>query len=90
MNNHEKIRLINEIVQPYYNFNLEDMYGDKGSSVYPNIEDLTCLFFKKQIFNIKTNEEQTMIEKIQNLNIGFVETAKIQAIGHYIVVQFDT
>jgi hypothetical protein len=86
MNNYEKIRLINEIVQPNYTFDIESMNGDRGSSVYPNIEDLNYLFFKKKKI-ISMMDEVEIIEKIKGLNIGFVEKAKIQAIGHFIVIE---
>jgi len=88
MNNHEKIRLINEIVRPHYVFDIESMNGDRGSSVYPNIEDLNYLFFKKKKI-ISAVDEAEIIEKIKNLNIGFVEKAKIQAIGNFIVIEFE-
>ena len=43
--NIENIRLVAEIVEPYFKFDM-DLYGDRGSNQYPKIEELTTLFFK--------------------------------------------
>lgn len=47
MDNHEKIRIIQQIVSPWYKFEMDDFYGDRGGIPYPDIENLTKLFFKK-------------------------------------------
>lgn len=46
MNNTQIIEIVEKISYPYFKFNIEDFYGDKGSYVYPKIDDLKTLFFK--------------------------------------------
>jgi hypothetical protein len=91
MNNSEKIRLINQIVQPYFNFEMDDIYGDKGGIPYPKIEELNTLFFKKngkdrKLF-INKMEEQIILNKLKELNIGSVEIIKIQSLGVFIIIE---
>jgi len=90
MDNYEKIRLIEEIVKPYFNFEMDDFYGDRGGAPYPKIENLDRLYFKKngrdKKLVLSKLEEQSMIEKIKNLNIGSVEIIKFPYIGIFISV----
>jgi len=90
MNNYEIIKLVEEIVFPYFEFNMVDMYGDRGSAVYPSIEDINTLYFKKngkdRKLIINKVEEKAMVEKIKNLNIGTVELVRMTFYGIYIVV----
>jgi len=85
-NNIEKIRLISEIVEPYFKFNM-DLYGDSGSCQLPKIDELTTLFFK---FNGKIRltdeDEQQLLVTIRNLHIGMVEIVNINSFGRYITI----
>ena len=85
-NNIEKIRLVAEIVEPYFKFDM-DLYGDRGSSQYPKIEELTTLFFK---FNGKVRltkeDEQQLLDTIIKLHIGMVEIGKVNGLGRYITI----
>ena len=56
MDNKTKISLIHEIVQPYFKFELDDIYGDRGGTPYPKIKDLTELYFKKKLI-MKINQD---------------------------------
>ena len=84
--NIENIRLVAEIVEPYFKFDM-DLYGDRGSNQYPKIEELTTLFFK---FNGKVRlteeDEQQLLVAIRNLHIGIVEIVKINSLGRYITI----
>ena len=91
MLNTEKIDLIHKIVQPYYNFELNDIYGDRGSNIMPNIEKLNILFFKK---NGKDNlccltkyEDKLILNKIKQMKFGKVEIIKINSIGIFITIE---
>ena len=72
MNNIEKIEKIEKIVCPYFTFNMDDFYGDKGSCEYTKIEEITTLFFKlngkDRKLSLSKNKEQEMVDKIKNLN----------------------
>ena len=48
MNNREIINIINEIVNPFFNFEMNDFYGDRGGMPLPKIEELQLLAFKKK------------------------------------------
>ena len=85
MNNIEIIETIEKIVCPYFTFNMDDFYGDKGSCEYPKIEEITTLFFKRKLF-LSKNKEQEMVDKIKNLNIGTLEISTVQSFGRYIVI----
>jgi len=87
MNNHQKIALIEQIVNPYFKFEMDDFYGDRGGLPYPKIEELTIFYFKKTKDNkLFVTKEEEMIEKIKHLNIGSVELIKIPSFGIYICV----
>ena len=90
MNNIEIIKTIEKIVCPYFTFNIDDFYGDKGSCEYPKIEEISTLFFKLNGINrisLSKNKQQEMVDKIKNLNIGTVDICKVQCLGIYIVIQ---
>jgi len=94
MNNQEIINIINEIANPFYIFEMDDFYGDKGGRPYPKIEELQRLAFKKnnkdRKLNFLTKEQETLIiNKIKDLNIGSVEIAKIQSFGKYIIINLQ-
>ena len=90
MNNFEIIEVVEKIVSPYFKFNIEDIYGDRGSCGYQKIEEMNTLFFKLDGKNrklaISKNEQIKMVDEITNLNIGLVEFAKVPAFGQYIVI----
>ena len=48
MNNQEIINIINEIANPFFIFEMNDFYGDRGGIPYPKIEELRLLAFKKK------------------------------------------
>ena len=91
MNNIEIIETIEKIVCPYFTFNMDDFYGDKGSCKYPKMEEIATLFFKlngkNRKLSLSKNKQQEMVDKIKNLNIGTVEFCKVQSLGMYIVIQ---
>jgi hypothetical protein len=93
MNNNDIIKLIEQIVNPYYYFEMDDFYGDRCGLPYPKIDDLDVLYFKKngkdKKLIISKNDEQTIIDKIKNLNIGYVELIKIPAFGVYICIKLN-
>jgi hypothetical protein len=97
MDNNKKINLIHEIVLPYFKFEMDDFYGDRGGRPYPKIEDLNLLYFKKKtryengsyLPSLTKKDEKAIIEKIKNLNIGKVEYYRIANFGKYIVIDND-
>jgi len=97
MDNNKKINLIHKIVLPYFKFEMDDFYGDRGGRPYPKIEDLNLLYFKKKtryengsyLPSLTKKDEKVMIEKIKNLNIGKVEYYRISNFGKYIVIDND-
>lgn len=94
MNNLEIIKLVEEIVSPYFEFNLADFYGDRGSCEYPKIEELKILFFKlngrDKKLRINKVDQQKMVDKIKNLNIESVELSYVQSFGRYIIIKTFT
>ena len=86
MNNYEKINLIQEIVQPYFKFEMDDFYGDRGGLPYPKIEQLDKLYFKKIGKGVNKHDEEILLDKIKNLDIGLVELIKIPSFGVYIYI----
>jgi len=90
MNNLTIIENVEKIAQPYFKFNIEDFYGDRGNCKYPTIEDLKTLFFKLDGKNKKTiiskDMQQKIVDEIINLNIGTVEITTINSFGRYIVI----
>jgi hypothetical protein len=91
MNNIEIIEIIEIIVSPYFTFNMDDFYGDRGSYEYPKIEDISTLFFKlngkDRNLSISKNKQQEMVDKIKNINIGTVEISTVSSFGRYIVIK---
>ena len=92
MNNHEIINIINKIVNPFFIFEMNDFYGDRGVPL-PKIEELQLLAFKKngkdKKMNLTKEQETLIINKIKDLNIGSVEIVKIQAFGTYIIINLQ-
>ena len=90
-NNFEIIERVKQIVGPYFEFNMEDFYGDKGSCVYPEIEEINVLYFKLngkgRNLVLTKNDQQKMIDDIKNLNIGKVEFLRVQSIGQFIAIE---
>jgi len=89
MTNIEKIHLVEEILDPYFKFNM-DLYGDRGSCQLPKIEELTTLFFK---FNgtdrkliLTKEDEQLLLITIRKLHIGMVDICKVNGLGRYISI----
>ena len=94
MDNNKKINLIHKIVLPYFKFEMDDFYGDRGGRPYPKIEELQILWFKKngkdnKIPSLSKQEEKLMIEKIKNMNFGSVELVKLSGMGTYICVDMQ-
>lgn len=85
MNNYEKIHLIEQIVHPYFNFEMDDFYGDVLP--YPKIEDLDIFYFKRNKDIVITKyEEEIILNAIAKLNIGSVDFIKIPSLGIYIYI----
>ena len=92
MNNFEIIQLVEQIVCPYFQFNIDDFYGDRGSCVYQKIEEMPTLFFKLKIIDkkiISRNKQQKLVDKIKNLNIvdTTIEIDSIPSFGRYIIIK---
>jgi len=90
MNNQEKIDLVSSIVNPYFNFNMNDMYGDRGGPI-PKIEEIKYLFFKEDGTNerlkIDRKKEEELVNEVINLNIGNVQIFKVNAFGKFICIE---
>ena len=92
MNNFEIIKTIENIAHPYFIFNMDDFYGDRGSCKYPKMEEMTTLFFKLDGKNrnllISKNKQMEIVDKIKMLNLGLenVELINIKSFGTYIVI----
>jgi hypothetical protein len=90
MNNVEIIATVEKIVFPYFTFNMDDFYGDKGSCEYPKIEEISTLFFKLNgkdgKLSLSKNKQQEMVDKIKKHDIGTLDISKVQSLGIYIVI----
>jgi hypothetical protein len=90
MNNEETIRAIEQIVRPYFYFEMDDFYGDRGGLPYPEINALTHLYFKKNGRNknltLTKAEELRILDTVKTLDIGVVEIIQIPSFGRYIKV----
>ena len=92
--NQEIIDEITKIVEPYYKFEMDDFYGDRGGIPYPKIEELSVLWFKFQGKLHKQlpskSDEDIIISKIKELDyISSVEIVKIQAFGRYVQITLN-
>ena len=87
------VKLIEDIVSPHFELNIEDFYGDRGSCIYPTIEEMHTLFFKLNGKHfrklISKNERLKLADKVRDLNIGEVELSSIPSFGCYIVVTLN-
>lgn len=84
--NKELIDDISKVVEPYCKFNMIDIYGDRGGIPFPNIENLDTLYFKfEKILSIKQQDE--LVKKIKELDIGSVQIIKISGFGKYIYIE---
>ena len=87
----EIIRKVKSIVNPWWQFNMDDIYGDRGGISYPNIEELNYLRYK---LNSKLTPHQTskecdiMLESIKALDIGDVRIIKVMGVGKFMVIEF--
>ena len=92
--NQELIDEITKIVEPYYKFEMDDFYGDRGGIPYPKIEELSELYFKfqgKPGNKIPSkSEHENIMSKIKDLdNINSVEIRRIDAFGRYIRITLN-
>jgi hypothetical protein len=92
MDNLQIIKIVEEIVNPYFIFNL-DYYKDITNNPEPIIEELPVLFFranchhdKYKISIISKNKQRELVEKIEKLNVGNVSLELIPYFGRYIIV----
>ncbi len=91
------IKQINIITNPYFKFEMDDIYGDRGGIPYPPIEELTLLYFKldgktsKTL--ISTNKQTEILNQVnlflQSNGIPNAELRKIQGIGKFIVIDLQ-
>ena len=88
MNNREIIEIVYKIVSPYYKFSLDLQEGRLGS-IYVNIDALTIIFFKLIKNGISKNIEEDIILKLKELNIGVVDTLKVDSIGKFISIDLN-
>lgn len=94
--NKDIINEISYIVEPYFKFNMNDIYGDRGGFQLPQIEELEILHFKLNQKNHRVipskNFQKELVNKINELNISQiskVEIVKYNYIGLFIVIQLD-
>jgi hypothetical protein len=93
MTNAEIIKRVEEIVYPYFRFNAQDFYGDRGGAMI-EIEDMWMLFFKFDGINKKTRgtsrlKQQELLDRVKN-NIENIESAELSTVssfGRYIVIK---
>lgn len=92
MNNAEKVKLVDQIVNPYFKFDMNDAYGDKGSGLLPSVEEISVLYFKLQMINktcISKNKQLELVEDIKKLNLGLVEIFTQSPFGRYIKIELN-
>ncbi len=91
------IEQISIITRPYFNFEMDDIYGDRGGIPYPAIEELKLLHFKldgKTRKNFISVCKQMEILNQVNLflkshGIPNAELQKYASIGKFIVVDLQ-
>jgi len=88
--NTEIIRQVEEIVQPYFEFN--DYYRDANvvGYRYIEIEDMPRLFFKLKSIRPPLGgkrKQQEFVDKLNSLNIGTVTIETIPYFGRYIIIE---
>lgn len=86
----DNIQAINKIVNPHFELNLDDLYGNRGGSGPPNVEELSTLFFKLKAVGRKLcskEKREELVDKVRELNIGDVELMTIRDFGTYISVE---
>ena len=66
---------------------MNDLYGDRGNSVLPDIDTVDTLCFKlaKNTY-ISKLEQKELVNKIIELNVGSVEIKTVDSFGRYIVI----
>lgn len=92
--NQQIIDEVSKIVKPYMKFNMDDIYGDKDGIPYPEIEDLSLLYFKYDSSNKKNLlnkiQEINLIGQVRSLGVGEVEICKYESIGKFMVITLDS
>lgn len=86
----ENIQAINKIVSPYFEFNVIDIYGDRGSCDLPKIEELSTIYFKLKTIRGKScskEQREELADKVRELNIGDVDLIKIEGFGIYMSIK---
>ena len=89
MNNQEIIQMVEQICFPFFKFNM-DFHCDRGYSIDTDVEELHTLFFKFRSVGrlvISKSKRQEYVDKIKELDIGYVEIVNVQSFGTYIVIQ---
>lgn len=89
LSNKEIIKQISLILGPGWKFEMDDFYGDRGGIPYPEIESLDILHWKKvstigQHITNNKNEEEQIVKKIQELNLGEVEICRYKYYWKYL------
>lgn len=93
----EKVRLVEEIVNPHFTLELNFMWDVMGGhhSKVSSVEELQVLHFKRRTYDLNGRllpalpkaQLDEMVDKVKKLNIGkSVEYIKVQGIGQFIVV----
>ena len=89
MNNFEIIEMVEKIVNPYFEFS--NMYEDPENYECPQIQDRNVWFFKLNDKNKKTiiskDKQIEIVNKVKELNIGYVSLSQIQSIGTFIYIE---
>jgi hypothetical protein len=87
--NKDKIALVEQIVHPYFRFNMNDIYGDHPNGYMPDVEEIKILYFKLQTTNktiIGNKKQEEIANKVKQLNIGTVNLITIPSFGRYIQI----
>ena len=96
MKNSEIVELVEQIVSPYFQFNMADFYGDRGSYTYPDVNEISVLFFRKdggrsgsRVPYISKQHENILIEKIKDLHLEGIEIEidTVNYYGRYIIIK---
>jgi hypothetical protein len=86
--NKDIIALVEQIVHPYFRFNMNDIYGDHPNGYMPDVEKIKILHFKLQTTNktISNKKQEEIANEVKQLNIGTVNLITIPSFGRYIQI----
>ena len=87
MNNQDIVNKITNIIEPFYEFDINSIYGDRGSASLPSVNELKILYFKRQIIYLLPTDEQKLVNLVKQ-EIYPLETSivKFPGIGKFLQV----